>query len=171
MLSRNNPIPPAIRVIDPDPSRYNVCCEHVETVRVEIDFLRSQNTAGQQHRTKTGKRAARRLAAALSRVERIIKQTDVPFDVRLFFPTDHITRWRKRCLELARNPSGRLKRIDPMARQTAADQAVFLVRTYARKPDRQKANQLAAILYGKPHPALKGLCLREWRKVKKSGQK
>jgi hypothetical protein len=125
---------PAIRLIGPEPSKYDVCCERVETVRVEIDFVRNQTKAAQQSRTKEGKKAARRLAVALARVERILKQKDIGMEFKLFFPTAEITRWRKRCVDVATTPSGKLKRVEAVARWKAAQEAVFLIKTYAKKP-------------------------------------
>jgi hypothetical protein len=168
----------AIALIMPEARWQDACREDVEMAIVELDLDVHQLRSDFHLRTKPAKRAAKRLALALRRVEVVLKDQNHDASVYMFFPRTELLKWTARCEEIAETPSGKTKRKIAEAKRLAVSKARGLLFKHGASDAADDATRgsrfcrLAALLYGDPNIELHNQCrvlLRESRK--KSGSK
>lgn len=162
---------PAIALIKPKSKETrDACWVESENAFVEIEFMRRQLRDSDFLQTKQAKRAARRLGQALQHVETVLKDKELDFAVRKFFPKVEFSKWKSRCDELANTPSRKLKRKGAEAKRHAVSQAHLLMQKYASPEaaaDARKGSRfcrLAALLLGCPKSDLHNQCKSILRK-------
>jgi hypothetical protein len=140
--------------------------DDVETALIEIKFTHRQLVTGFADETKPAKLAARNLAQALERVQRLTKNKNLPIHLKMFHG-DVIAEWLASCREIAFTCSGKHPQKEAELKRLTVREAVALM----AKHNMPSSNlvKLATILYGNPNVNLSSQCaayIREARKVK-----
>lgn len=161
------PVRRAFALIKPKAEWRDACRDDVETALIEIKFIIGQLRATSYPRTKLAKLAARRLARTLRRVETVLKDKNLDFYIQRFFPRDELLKWKLRCEELAKTPSGNLIRTKAEAKRLAVMEAQSLMWKYGARVAATKGSRfclLAALLYGDSKADLHNQCRAALRK-------
>jgi hypothetical protein len=168
------PVRRAFALIKPKAEWRDACRYDVETALIEIKFIIGQLRANSYPRTKLAKLAARRLVRALRHVETVLKDKNLDFSIKKFFPRTELLKWAVRCKGLVETPSGKLKRTNAEAKRLAVREANSLMRDYGEPGaarDTTKGStfcRLAALLYGDPKADLHNQCRAALRKKRGS---
>jgi hypothetical protein len=168
----------ALSLIEPERQWHDACIEDIEMAIVELQLDVSQLRNDTIHNnSKLAKRAARRLADALRRVEVVLKDKNLDASVHLSFPRNKLRGWIERCDEKARTPSRKSKRTTAEAKRLAVMRACLLLfkhGTSGAADDAARGSRfcrLAALLYGDPKVDLHNQCAAYLRDRKKWGPK
>lgn len=149
----------ALALIAPASQSRKACRYDVETAIIDLEHC--GNRIGEEF--KRTKLAAGRLAAALRRVERLIKNENALGNhVHLFFPHAEIAKWRSELEKTAsaKAPAKKTQK-DANAKRRAVHEALGLMRHSSAAIEVKRGSvfcKLAALLYGKPTADLTNQC-------------
>lgn len=161
----------AMALIKPAAARREECLSHLETAIVDLEYINAQE---RKPPFKDTKRAVKRLADALVRVEHALKNKDLPWDVHKFFPHAETSEWRtkmkqaaaaKAPVKLSRKAAAVNATVKPSRKAAAAKhravRAALSLMYYSSVPDTAKGRcfcELAALLYGERNANLVKQC-------------
>jgi hypothetical protein len=172
----------AVKLLRPE-SRYDV-----ETALIEMKYEYRQLRIGFIDKHKPAKLAARDLAKALERVQRLMKNKDLPIQLHLGLPDEAIEKTLEACKKIATTPSRKIPRKKAELKRLAIRKAAACMSKHPIKRDNASVRStlvgLSTILwvvtvsekgtgqgsvYGDPKANLTSQCaafLREARKAK-----
>ena len=154
----------ALRLIEPIKEQRDDCREAINDRFVEMIYCNVQEYWSDYAKTKIAKRAAARLATAFRRLEVVLKDPSLDLELQLRFPVGEISKNRKLCDLLARQPTAKLSRKTAAAKRRAVHNAYSLLEQFAshgQSIDAKKNGQffrLSATLFGEPHADLQSQC-------------
>jgi hypothetical protein len=161
-LLRQELVRQAIALIKPKEEARDECQYEITLSDAAIDMALLDDRFATAPKRKQAKKAVRRLASALRRVE-IALLGVVNFDLRIPMPIDDdlIRNWREDVELIAKTPSGKLTRESAERKRLAVAEAHRLLEKYgaAITPTRgSNFCRLAALLYGDPRANLRNQC-------------
>jgi hypothetical protein len=142
-----------------EPKQNAACRIHIELVLLVLAYFKNQDQLIAAPKSKAAKARAARLAAALRRVQRELKNDALYFrDQKI--SADEISDWIKSYDALAATPSGPPKR-NADDKRRAVGSARSLLERYKQPIVTTKGSRfcrLAAVLYGTPHANFQPYC-------------
>ncbi len=153
----------ALALIKPGAGRHEECRRDFEERVAEIQLMFA-NADAIRPPNKATRKATERLADALHRIEVVLKNENLPIDVKLLFPLDQIRKWRERCDDPSKSRTA--KKSKPWLNELRAEKkrqavmcAYVLIRKYGKLGAAEDANRgsnfckLAALICDYPNAA------------------